>query len=132
MRKLPFGETAATVLTILLSWGYAFVADLGSPIIRATIVLNIYLLTRLLFRDRAGLNALGIAALGMLLVNPRTLFEASFQLTFLSVIAVAGIAVPVLRRSIYPLQTGLKNLDSPSLRLQLAQPGPRSFAPTCG
>ncbi len=114
LRKLPFGETAATVLTILLSWGYAFVADLGSPIIRATIVLNIYLLTRLLFRDRAGLNALGIAALGMLLLNPRTLFEASFQLTFLSVIAVAGIAVPVLRSTIYPLRTGLKNLDSPN------------------
>lgn len=114
LRKLPFGETAATVLTILLSWAYAFVADLGSPIIRATIVLNIFLLTRMLFRDRTGLNALGVAALGMLLVNPRTLFEASFQLTFLSVIAVAGITVPVLRRTIYPLQTGLKNLDSPN------------------
>ncbi len=80
---------------------------------RATITLNIYLLTRLLFRDRAGLNALGIAALGMLIVNPRTLFEASFQLTFLSVIAVAGIAVPILHRTIYPLQMGLRNLDSP-------------------
>lgn len=114
MRKLPFGETAATLLTILLSWGYAFIADLGSPIIRASIVLNLYLVTRLLFRDAAGLNALGVAGLGMLLVNPRTLFEASFQLTFLSVIAVAGIAVPVLRRTIYPLQTGLKNLDSPN------------------
>jgi competence protein ComEC len=114
LRKLPFGETAATVLTILGSWGYAFVADLGSPIVRATIVLNIYLITRLLFRDRSGLNALGIAALGMLLASPRTLFEASFQLTFLSVIAIAGIAVPVLRRTIYPLQTGLRNLDSPN------------------
>ena len=113
LRSLPFGETWATVLTILLSWGYAFVADLGAPIVRATITLNIYLLTRLLYRDRAGLNALGIAALGILLVNPRTLFEASFQLTFLSVLAVAGIAVPVLRRTIYPLQTGLRNLDSP-------------------
>ncbi len=113
LRSLPLGETWATVLTLLLSWGYAFVADLGSPIVRATITLNIYLLTRLLFRDRAGLNALGIAALGILLVNPRTLFEASFQLTFLSVIAVAGIAVPMLRRTIYPLQTGLRNLDSP-------------------
>jgi competence protein ComEC len=29
------------------------------------------------------------------------------------VIAVAGIAVPILRRTIYPLQTGLRNLDSP-------------------
>ncbi len=113
LRALPFGETSATILTIVLSWGYAFIADLGSPIVRATITLNIYLLTRLLFRDRAGLNALGIAALGILLVNPRTLFEASFQLTFLSVIAVAGIAVPILRRTIYPLQTGLRNLDSP-------------------
>lgn len=119
LRKLPFAETSATVLTILLSWGYAFVADLGAPIVRATITLTIYLLTRLLFRDRAGLNGLGIAALGILLVNPRTLFEASFQLTFLSVIAVAGIAVPVLRRTIYPLQTGVRNLDSPSFDYSL-------------
>ncbi len=113
LRRLRLGETWATLLTILLSWGYAFIADLGPPIVRATITLSIYLLTRMLFRDRAGLNALGIAALGMLVVNPRTLFEASFQLTFLSVIAVAGIAVPILRRTIYPLQTGLRNLDSP-------------------
>ncbi len=113
LRSLPMGETWATILTMLLSWSYAFVADLGSPIVRATITLNIYLLTRLLFRDRAGLNALGIAALGIVLVNPRALFEASFQLTFLSVIAVAGIAAPILRRTIYPLQTGLRNLDSP-------------------
>lgn len=113
LRKLRFSDTWAAVLTIVLSWGYAFVADFGSPILRATTTLNIYLVGRLLFRDRTGLNSLGIAALGILLVNPRTLFEASFQLTFLSVIAVAGIAAPILRRSVYPLQTGLRNLDSP-------------------
>ena len=114
LRWLPMGETAATVLTILFSWGYAFLADLGPPIVRATITLSIYLLTRLLFRDRAGLNALGIAALGILVAAPRTLFEASFQLTFLSVIAVAGIAVPILRRTLYPMQRALRNLDSPA------------------
>jgi competence protein ComEC len=119
LRRLPFGETWATVLTILLSWGYAFVADLGAPIVRATITLNIYLITRLLFRDRAGLNALGIAALGILLANPRALFEASFQLTFLSVIAVAGIAVPILQRTIYPLQKGVRHLDSPEYDFSL-------------
>ncbi len=119
LRKLPFGETWATVLTILLSWGYAFLADLGSPIVRATITLGIYLVTRLLFRDRAALNGLGIAALGILLVNPRTLFEASFQLTFLAVIAVAGIAVPVLRRTVYPFRKALSNLDSPAFDFAL-------------
>ena len=119
LRRLPMGETWATITTILLSWGYAFLADLGSPIVRATITLNIYLVTRLLFRDRAALNGLGIAALGILLVNPRTLFEASFQLTFLSVIAVAGIAVPVLRDTLYPLRTALTNFDSPAFDFSL-------------
>jgi len=90
------GETVATILTILFSWGYAFLADLGPPIVRATITLSIGLLTRLRFRDRAGLNALGVAVLGILEAAPRTLFEASFQLMFFSVIAVAGIAVPIL------------------------------------
>ncbi len=113
LRWLPMGEAAATVLTILFSWGYAFRADLGPPIVRATITLTIYLLTRLFFRGRNRLNARGIAALGILVVAPRTLFEASFQLTFLSVIAVAGIAVPNLQRTSYPFSRALKNLYSP-------------------
>ena len=119
LRWLPMGEAAATILTILFSWGYAFLADLGPPIVRATITLSIYLLTRLLFRDRAGLNALGIAALGVLVAAPRTLFEASFQLTFISVIAVAGIAVPILQHTLYPLQQALRNLDSPAYDFSL-------------
>jgi competence protein ComEC len=112
LRRLPMGEETATVLTIMFSWGYAFLADLGPPIVRATITLTIFLITRLLFRDRNGLNALGIAALGILVAAPRTLFEASFQLTFLSVIAVAGIAVPILQRTLYPFQRALRNIDS--------------------
>src|SRR5208337_1483529 len=119
LRRLPMGEETATVLTILFSWGYAFLADLGPPIVRATITLTIYLLTRLLFRDRNGLNGLGIAALGILVVAPRTLFEASFQLTFLSVIAVAGIAVPILQRTLYPFQRALRNIDSPAYDFSL-------------
>jgi competence protein ComEC len=119
LRRFPMGEETATVLTILFSWGYAFLADLGPPIVRATITLTIYLLTRLLFRDRNGLNALGIAALGILVVAPRTLFEASFQLTFLSVIAVAGIAMPILQRTLYPYQRALRNIDSPAYDFSL-------------
>jgi competence protein ComEC len=131
LRWLPMGEAAATVLTILFSWGYAFLADLGPPIVRATITLTIYLLTRLLFRDRNGLNALGIAALGILVVAPRTLFEASFQLTFLSVIAVAGIAVPILQRTLYLLQRALRNIDSPAYDFSLPTRA-GNFGPTYG
>jgi competence protein ComEC len=119
LRRLPMGESWATIVTILLSWGYVFLADLGSPIVRATVTLNIYLLTRLLFRERAALNGLGIAALGILLMNPRTLFEASFQLTFVSIIAMAGIAVPILRQTLYPFRNAVANFDSPAFDFSL-------------
>jgi len=40
-------------------------------------------------------------------------------LTFLSVIAVAGIAVPILQRTLYPLQSALRNIDSPEYEFSL-------------
>ena len=59
----------------------------------------VYLGTRLLYRDRAMVNALGAAALGLLVLDPRQLFTASFQMTFVCVLIVAAIGVPVLERS---------------------------------
>src|SRR5207248_1483423 len=58
------------------------------------------------------LNALGAAALILLIANPRVLFGASFQMTFLCVALVAGIGVPVLERTIQPYSHGLRNLNA--------------------
>ena len=59
----------------------------------------IFLVARLLSRDRNVLNALGAAALGVLVWSPGALFEASFQMTFLAIVAIGGIAVPLGERS---------------------------------
>ena len=58
------------------------------------------------------LNALGAAALILLIADPRVLFGASFQMTFLCVALVAGIGVPVLERTIQPYSCGLRNLNA--------------------
>src|SRR5258708_29552719 len=55
--------------------------------------------SRLLYRDRAMVNALGAAALGLLVFDPRQLFTASFQMTFACVLIVAAIGLPLLERS---------------------------------
>jgi hypothetical protein len=59
----------------------------------------IYLGTRLLYRDRAMVNALGAAALGLLVFDPRQLFTASFQMTFVCVLIVAAIGLPLVERT---------------------------------
>src|SRR5258708_33539708 len=59
----------------------------------------IYLGTRLLYRDRAMVNALGAAALGLLVFDPRQLFTASFQMTFICVLIVGAIGLPMIERT---------------------------------
>jgi competence protein ComEC len=56
------------------------------------------------------LNALGAAALGVLIFDPTAVFGASFQLTFLSVLIIAAIGIPVLEGTTQPFAQGLRLL----------------------
>jgi competence protein ComEC len=99
LRRLRLGDIPATLLTVAFCVAYAFVTEVGAPVWRATLMCAIYLGTRLLYRDRAMLNAVGAAALGLLVFDPRQLFTAGFQMTFVCVLIVAAIAVPILQRT---------------------------------
>ncbi len=120
LRWVRVSEIVASVITVVLSLGYAYVCELGAPILRAVLMLAVYLGARLLYRERSPLNSLGAAALVLLAVDPRALFDTSFQLTFVSVLALAGIAVPLLERTSLPLRRGLRNLDSTAYDFSLS------------
>jgi competence protein ComEC len=110
LRRLPMGEVAATIITLVLAGAYTYLTNVGAPVIRATVMLAIYLITRLLYRDRAALNAVSTAALGLLVYDPESLFDPSFQLTFLSVVAIAGIVLPIVEITSGPYHRALAQL----------------------
>ncbi|SDF52038.1 competence protein ComEC [Terriglobus roseus] len=109
LRMVPWG---AALITLVLVSGYAVLTGFGQPVRRALFMSAIYLLAMVLDRDRQVMNALGVAILGMLFLNPDSLFEASLQMTALSVFAVGGIAVPLVSRTIGPCANALKNIES--------------------
>src|SRR5271170_373425 len=111
LRRLRLGDIPATLLTIAFCSAYAFTTEVGAPVWRATLMCAIYLVTRLLYRDRAMVNALGAAALGLLILDPRQLFTASFQMTFVCVMIVAAIAIPILQRTSQLHKQALTNWD---------------------
>ncbi len=94
-RRSRMGDVVATVVTIGLTAGYAVLTGFGAPVQRALGMTTVFLLARLLSRERSVLNALGAAALGVLVVDPAALFTASFQMTFLAIVSIAGIAIPL-------------------------------------
>jgi competence protein ComEC len=109
-RRLKLSEWLSTFVTLAFTFGYALLTGFGAPVQRALFMTAAFLLARLLSRDRNVLNALGAAALGVLVWSPAALFEASFQMTFLAIVAIGGIAIPLAERSFLPYVRGADHL----------------------
>ncbi len=120
LRQFRVDPAVAAITTVAVSFAYAFVVGVGPPVWRAALMLATYLGARLLYRERNMMNAIGAAALGVLIVDPRALFGASFQLTFLAVFIIAGIGSPILERTTLPYARGLRLLHAASYDLQVA------------
>jgi len=121
--KLP--RFWSTAVTITCSFGYALLAGFGEPVQRSFWMVTLYLLARLLFRERNSLNAIGFAAVCLLALDPRSLSGASFQMTLLSVLIVAGVTVPIAEHTFGPYLQASRNLGliviDPALAPRLAQ-----------
>jgi competence protein ComEC len=118
---LHLPRASASAATIALSLAYAHFTGFGQPVQRAFWMVTLYLCGRMLWRERHPLNAIGFAALVMLAVNPAALLDAGFQMTLLSVLAVAGIAVPIAERTFGPYlrATPMRWLIGPWLALRI-------------
>jgi competence protein ComEC len=113
LRRLCNSALFATLITIIFCCGYAFLTQEASPVWRATLMNAIYLIARLLYRQGSVTNALGAAAFAVLAFDPRALFTASFQMTFLCIFIIGAIARPLLQRSTQPVRSALANWDVP-------------------
>lgn len=106
--RLP--RIAATFITILFSFSYALFTGYGQPAQRSFWMITLFLIGRLLWRERSALNAIGFAALGLLVMNPQALFDSGFQMTLLSVLAIAGIAAPIAGKTFAPYLAASRDL----------------------
>lgn len=109
-KRLRLSRLWASLVTIALSFGYALFTGFGHPVQRSFWMVTLYLVGRLLWRDRSALNAIGFAALVMLAASPRSLFDSGLQMTLLSVLAIAGVAAPFAEKSFAPMLRAMHNL----------------------
>ena len=71
----------------------------GSPsVLRATLMTIALLVGRLLWRDVHVLNMIAASAFALLLVNPSSLFDAGFELTYAATLTIILFMTPLARR----------------------------------
>jgi competence protein ComEC len=88
----------AALLTIPFAITFMLAAGAGIPVIRATIMVVVYMFSLFFERNRHLINTLALSGLVLLLVYPHSLFTASFQLTFASVLFII-----IFTEKFYPL-----------------------------
>ena len=86
----------AAALTIPCLLLYTFIAGAGISVIRATIMVIVFFLSILFQRERNLLHTLVLAAFLILLFSPPSLFDVSFQLSFLAVLSILYMVPRIL------------------------------------
>jgi competence protein ComEC len=80
--------TVAAFLMVLIS---AFIAGMEIPVQRSTLMALIILIALIVGRQKDLYNTLVLAALIILVISPEALFDSSFQLSFMAVLALIYI-----------------------------------------
>jgi competence protein ComEC len=98
--------TGTTTLTLLIA--YVAVVEQRPPVLRAALMTAIVVLGGLFFRRLELLNSSGLAALILLVAKPPAIRDSSFQLTFLAIGCIAGLAAPWLETTVQPYVKALR------------------------
>ena len=101
-------------------FAYALFTGFATPVQRSLWMITLYLLGRLVYRERSPLNIIGFASLCLLAVSPRSLFDSSLQMTLLAVVAIAGVAVPLLQGTVHPYLNATRDLRLTAMDAKLA------------
>ncbi|MGP8215281.1 MAG: ComEC/Rec2 family competence protein [Bacteroidia bacterium] len=89
--RFKYGKIARTILLLALLWLYALFTGLATPVIRATVMFSFLLVGKQFSRYSNSINTLAASALLMLLINPFSLADTGFQLSYLSVLGILAI-----------------------------------------
>ena len=96
IRKLTRRRLLQFVVCATVVWGYSVGVGGEPSIVRAALMFSVVMLAPLVSRRASPLNGLGAVAIVLLVWKPSSLFDPSFQLTFVSVLAILVVAWPLL------------------------------------
>ena len=120
--RLILPRLAAGAATAGIVWLYALGTGAGAPVVRASVAMSLFLMVGLFYRRGRPVNVLAAVALGFLIADPASLFDASFQLSFLAAGFLTVFAVPMLERTVQPYASAAARLGERRRDLRLPPP----------
>ena len=107
-RKLRLAPTWTIFFVPTLLFAYVAVVEQRPPVLRAALMAAVVVTGRFLYRRLELLNSAGLAAMILLLARPLAVRDSSFQLTFVAIGCIGGLALPWLATTVEPYVKALR------------------------
>ncbi|MGL4790370.1 MAG: ComEC/Rec2 family competence protein, partial [Anaerotignaceae bacterium] len=85
---LSVNRRYSSIITMLFLLFYMVFVGARASVVRSVIMVEVLLLGRVIYKEGDSLNSLGLAAIIILGINPYQLFNAGFQLSFVTVLGL--------------------------------------------
>jgi len=89
-----------TILILSVIWLYVILVGMSPSVVRSALMLSIYGISRMLFRQLDTITVLALTAFVTLMLSPFSLFDVGFQMSYLAVFGI-GVYMPRLMQFVY-------------------------------
>jgi len=113
-RWIPCKRRTRLLLVLASALTYSAMVEGQAPVYRAALAVMFLVIGKLLDRGYAVLNATAATAFFLLLIDPTSLEDSSFQMTFAAVLGVVGIGAPASQWALGWLREALRDFDDAS------------------
>ncbi len=107
-RKLRLTPTLTIFIVVATLTAYVAVVEVRAPVLRATLMACAFVLGGAFYRRLDLLNSAALAALTIVIASPLAIRDSSFQLTFVAIGCIAGLATPWLAATVQPYAVALR------------------------
>ncbi|MBV9885006.1 MAG: ComEC/Rec2 family competence protein, partial [Acidobacteria bacterium] len=107
-RKLRLAPTLTIIFVVTILLAYVAIVEVRAPVLRATLMACAVVLGGFFYRRLDLLNSAALAALAILIARPLAIRDSSFQLSFIAIGCIAGLAIPWLAATIQPYALALR------------------------
>ena len=90
-------QMISQMLIVLCIWAFVFLVGMSTSVVRSSTMLTVYALLSLGYRDKMSVNTLAFTAIVMLMVNPLSLYDIGFQMSFMAVFAILVLSPLMMR-----------------------------------
>ena len=107
-RKFRFTPSITILFVVSVLFAYVAIVEVRSPVLRATLMACAVVLGGFFYRRLDLLNSAALAALAILVARPLAIRDSSFQLSFIAIGCIAGLAIPWLAATTQPYARALR------------------------